>query len=125
MKVEQRLSVTLASAGGTPFLLVFWWTWGDSNPRPPACKAGALPTELHAHRVVIPYVFTILRGLALSLQLRLFGSNGSKFGVIGPKIDAVEHRHARCFVLPEIRAEVRIASGCTQVGLADPAQCPV
>ena len=26
-----------------------WWTWGDSNPRPPACKAGALPTELHAH----------------------------------------------------------------------------
>src|SRR5690348_4281457 len=26
------------------------WTWGDSNPRPPACKAGALPTELHARR---------------------------------------------------------------------------
>ena len=23
------------------------WRWGDSNPWPPACKAGALPTELH------------------------------------------------------------------------------
>lgn len=22
------------------------WSWGDSNPRPPACKAGALPAEL-------------------------------------------------------------------------------
>lgn len=20
-----------------------WWTYGDSNPEPPACKAGALP----------------------------------------------------------------------------------
>ena len=27
----------------------FWWRWRDSNPRPPACKAGALPTELHPH----------------------------------------------------------------------------
>src|SRR4051812_43666142 len=25
-----------------------WWTWPGSNRRPPACKAGALPTELHA-----------------------------------------------------------------------------
>ena len=24
-----------------------WWRWGDSNPWPPACRAGALPTELH------------------------------------------------------------------------------
>ena len=22
------------------------WSWGDSNPLPPACKAGALPDEL-------------------------------------------------------------------------------
>src|SRR6266852_2213258 len=27
-----------------------WWTWRDLNPRPPACKADALPAELHAHR---------------------------------------------------------------------------
>ena len=28
---------------------VNWWTWPGSNRRPPACKAGALPAELHAH----------------------------------------------------------------------------
>ena len=27
-----------------------WWTRGDSNPRPPRCERGALPTELLAHR---------------------------------------------------------------------------
>ena len=26
-----------------------WWRWRDSNPWPPACRAGALPTELHPH----------------------------------------------------------------------------
>ena len=26
-----------------------WWRWGDLNSWPPACKAGALPTELHPH----------------------------------------------------------------------------
>ena len=26
-----------------------WWNQRDSNPRPPACKAGALPTELWSH----------------------------------------------------------------------------
>src|ERR1700756_4977432 len=28
---------------------ISWWTWPGSNRRPPACKAGALPAELHAH----------------------------------------------------------------------------
>ncbi len=23
-----------------------WWSWGDSNPRPPQCHCGALPAEL-------------------------------------------------------------------------------
>ena len=27
-----------------------WWRWGESNSWPPACKAGALPAELHPHR---------------------------------------------------------------------------
>ena len=27
----------------------WWWRWRDSNPWPPACRAGALPTELHPH----------------------------------------------------------------------------
>ena len=33
-----------------------WWRWWDSNPWPPACRAGALPTELHPHiyEVVFP-----------------------------------------------------------------------
>src|ERR1700735_1546017 len=26
-----------------------WWTTGESNPRPPHCERGALPTELVAH----------------------------------------------------------------------------
>ena len=28
-----------------------WWRWGESNSWPPACKAGALRTELHPHSV--------------------------------------------------------------------------
>ena len=31
------------------------WRWGDSNPWPPACKAGALPTELHPHIGLVYY----------------------------------------------------------------------
>ena len=30
--------------------VVCWWAKQDLNLRPPACKAGALPTELSAHR---------------------------------------------------------------------------
>ena len=29
-----------------------WWRWGESNSWPPACKAGALPAELHPHLLV-------------------------------------------------------------------------
>ena len=29
--------------------LLTWWRWGESNSWPPACKAGALPAELHPH----------------------------------------------------------------------------
>ena len=31
------------------FSLELWWRWWDSNPWPPACRAGALPAELHPH----------------------------------------------------------------------------
>src|SRR5512136_1453135 len=27
-----------------------WWSWPGSNRRPPACKTGALPTELQPRR---------------------------------------------------------------------------
>ena len=30
----------------------WWWRWRDSNPWPPACRAGALPTELHPRKKV-------------------------------------------------------------------------
>ena len=38
-----------------------WWRWWDSNSWPPACRAGALPTELHPRILflflrAIPYV---------------------------------------------------------------------
>ena len=28
-----------------------WWRWWESNPWPPACRAGALPAELHPHKL--------------------------------------------------------------------------
>ena len=31
---------------------LLWWRWGESNSWPPACKAGALPAELHPHFLV-------------------------------------------------------------------------
>ena len=31
------------------FRFASWWRWWDSNPWPPACRAGALPAELHPH----------------------------------------------------------------------------
>ena len=30
--------------------LDLWWRWRDSNSWPPACRAGALPAELHPHK---------------------------------------------------------------------------
>src|SRR6266478_4696367 len=41
-KKSQRTAAKYRLAAGK------WWTWPGSNRRPPACKAGALPTELHA-----------------------------------------------------------------------------
>ena len=34
------------------FLKDLWWRWWDSNPWPPACRAGALPAELHPHMLL-------------------------------------------------------------------------
>ena len=42
------------------------WRWRDSNPWPPACKAGALPTELHPHRVFFIYFSSFFWWLGLS-----------------------------------------------------------
>ena len=37
------------SKNSFPDLKSGWWRWGESNSWPPACKAGALPAELHPH----------------------------------------------------------------------------
>ena len=42
------------------------WRWGDSNPWPPACKAGALPTELHPH--YLGYLFLCNRTLEIFIE---------------------------------------------------------
>ncbi len=41
-----KSSKTARSASFTRKALI-WWRWRGSNPRPQACKACALPTELH------------------------------------------------------------------------------
>ena len=32
---------------------ISWWRWRDSNSWPPACRAGALPAELHPHNSIM------------------------------------------------------------------------
>ena len=39
--------VRFKTQGASAFVL--WWRWWESNPWPPACRAGALPAELHPH----------------------------------------------------------------------------
>ena len=41
------------------FMFLTEWRWRDSNSWPPACKAGALPTELHPH-LVMAIIFNCL-----------------------------------------------------------------
>ena len=42
----------------------FWWRWGGSNSWPPACKAGALPAELH------PHLFSLVKVLHSILKIK-------------------------------------------------------
>ena len=43
--IRFKLTPTVATLSGGPD----WWRWWESNPWPPACRAGALPAELHPH----------------------------------------------------------------------------
>ena len=47
-----RLDLDLAIRHTPPELVFLWWRRWDSNPRPPACKAGALATELRPQATV-------------------------------------------------------------------------
>ena len=50
-----------------------WWRWWDSNPWPPACRAGALPAELHPHfKCRMLSANAISLGFAVSPVLRLW-----------------------------------------------------
>lgn len=69
-----------------------WWTWGDSNPRPPACKAGALPTELHAHFYGTTNILRHLRCNFCSILLLRFRDNRYNRSVFGRrKSESVAH----------------------------------
>ena len=51
-------------------LLTPWWRWWDSNPWPPACRAGALPAELH------PQIIGNLLLLRTSIRKLMVGPSG-------------------------------------------------
>ena len=42
-----------------------WWIWRESNPLPPECKSGALPSELQTHRALNAALITILENILL------------------------------------------------------------
>ena len=46
-----------------------WWRWGGSNSWPPACKAGALPAELHPHWFSEVRTFFLFSGFRFRLML--------------------------------------------------------
>ena len=51
-----------------------WWRWWDSNPWPPACRAGALPAELHPHLIGFCFLsFFQVRGTVLSVPFSCVG----------------------------------------------------
>ena len=52
------------------------WRWGDSNPWPPACKAGALPTELHPHFLPLSYWVVITAWVLFNYGLYPVGLSG-------------------------------------------------
>ena len=74
------------------------WRWRDSNSWPPACKAGALPTELHPHLIrqppILPYRCQYSTFGRLGLNRRVRDGNGCY-----PKT----HRH-RKFLVVFVRA---------------------
>ena len=48
-----------------------WWRWWESNPWPPACRAGALPAELHPHLGLFKWIVNSEEFSTLSLFLIL------------------------------------------------------
>ena len=67
-----------------------WWRWWDSNPWPPACRAGALPAELHPHNRIIGFCFSPFSlhyqsaGRTTRFKLCLCTSVPCAFALVGP-----------------------------------------
>ena len=56
---------------GVPHLRFWkWWRWWGSNPWPPACRAGALPAELHP-RFRVAFAFSKTSKLSLVWSLKI------------------------------------------------------
>jgi hypothetical protein len=54
VKCHCSLTTNEKPRGKTPWLLrSSWWSRWGSNPRPPECHSGALPTELRPHMTLI------------------------------------------------------------------------
>ncbi len=51
------------------FSLHPWWRWWESNPWPPACRAGALPAELHPH-IYLGVSWMSLQSFKIEQQVR-------------------------------------------------------
>ena len=64
-----------------------WWRWWDSNPWPPACRAGALPTELHPQIIGNLLFLQFLRfcaGRTTRFKRCLCTSAFCAFALVGP-----------------------------------------
>jgi hypothetical protein len=64
-----------------------WWSRWDSNPRPPGCKPGALPTELRPRRRIADRGLRIADSAASPLRLPFqFAIRDSQFAIelVGP-----------------------------------------
>ena len=68
----------------SPFHTLSWWRWGGSNSWPPACKAGALPAELHPRirgcglSPSLPHFESSLRTFKIEQELSFSEPSGSK-----------------------------------------------
>ncbi len=71
-----------------------WWALGDSNPRPPACDADALPTELNTRSK--KYSTTSHGDFQLFISLKFI------FALYSVKFILIKKRNERSAVLTEI-----------------------
>ena len=87
------------------FMFLTEWRWRDSNSWPPACKAGALPTELHPHLEYSKFFFLIWQPPAFPYRLQYsiigrLGLNHRVRDVYGCFPQAHRHQNSLHFVNP-------------------------